>query len=73
MEKYKVLKTWVVGAYKSRTIWLSAGVVGLGLLQTYLPQFKDVIPDAYYGILLSGIGIAIGVLRVLTTRSLTEK
>lgn len=52
---------------KSRTMWFSFLLVILGALLDNFSYLQSVIDQKYYGILLVTIGVAVAVLRFLTT------
>lgn len=60
-------------AWRSRTVRFSLLLVILGQLQVYFPLLQKYLTADLYGFLLSSIGVAVFVLRVLTTVPLAEK
>lgn len=58
---------------KSKTMGFATILVILGIVQQTLPQFEGVIPPDVYGVIVSAIGVAVAVLRVLTNQPLSEK
>jgi hypothetical protein len=61
---------WLRGAWQSRTMWASAAVVLTGAA---VQLDRVVIPPAYTGWSLMVVGVAIGVLRSITSTSLAAK
>ena len=62
--------------FRSKTMWLAFLVEITGILQLIqlsIDEFRVVIPPEYFGYVLVGIGIAIRVMRLLTTTSLDLK
>jgi len=59
--------------WKSRTIWFSIILAILGVVDTNLHLFKDLIGPEYYGFVVTGIGAVVAVLRVVTTKPLKER
>lgn len=58
---------------KSKTAIFGYLVTVLGLLQTNLPDFQSAFSPSTYGVITSGIGFAIIVLRALTNQPLSDK
>ena len=58
------MKAW----FKSKTMWVAFGVGFLGLIQTTMETAP--IPEAYAGIVIGVIGLAIGALRAVTTKAI---
>jgi hypothetical protein len=61
---------WLRAAWQSRTMWAAAAVVMTGAA---VQLGRLVIPPAYSGWVLMVIGVAIGVLRSITTLPLQSK
>lgn len=61
------------GAAKSKTVWLGTALIALTEVAAYMPQFQDMITPDVYGAIIKGIGLAIILLRVVTTKPLVEK
>ena len=57
----------------SRTMWFSFALVILGALYDNFSYIEQLIDPRLYGILLVCIGIAVGVLRFVTTQSLDDR
>jgi len=58
--------------FKSKTMWLGILVTSLGVIETNLPFLQNALGD-YYGYAIMAVGIAIKVLRVVTTQPLSAK
>jgi hypothetical protein len=61
------------GMHKSRTMWFSLALVVLGALMDNFENLRGLIDERYYGIVLVIIGIAVAVLRFLTTKPVGEE
>lgn len=61
------------GAMHSKTMWLALGVAILGAAYDNFSYVQNILDPRWYGVLLVAIGIAVAVLRVLTTLPLDEK
>mgnify|MGYP003340363963 CR=1 FL=1 len=61
------------GMMHSRTMWFSLLLVILGALYDNFSYIEQLIDPRLYGILLVCIGIAVGVLRFVTTQSLDDR
>jgi hypothetical protein len=70
MSTLQRLLLWVRGAWQSRTMWAAAAVVLTGAA---VQLGRLAIPPAYSGWVLMVIGVAIGVLRSISTTSLASK
>ena len=57
----------------SKTMWFSFALVVLGALYDNFSYIEQLINPRLYGILLISIGVAVAVLRFLTTQPLDEK
>ena len=58
---------------KSKTHWLGMIVGILSGVQIFLPQMVTFIPKEAYGIIFGVVGIAIIVLRNVTTQAIEDK
>jgi hypothetical protein len=63
------LKPW----YKSKTLWFNLSIAGLAALETSFSFLQPVIPEAYYGILITVLAIGNALLRVISTKTLIFK
>ena len=61
------------GAMRSKTMWFSLALVILGVVYDNFSYVSNLIDPRLYGILLISIGIAVGVLRFVTTTSLDDR
>ena len=57
----------------SKTMWFSFALVVLGALYDNFSYIEQLISPRLYGILLISIGVAVAVLRLVTTMPLEEK
>ena len=62
-----------MSATRSKTMWFAGAVVALGVLQSNYPLIQHLVPEKYQGLVFVGIGVAVGVLRLVTTKPLSEK
>lgn len=58
---------------KSKTAIFGYLITALGLLQANLPDFQAAFAPDTYGLITSGIGFAIIVLRAVTNQPLSDK
>ena len=58
---------------RSKTMWLALALAILGAAYDNFSYVQNIIDPRFYGILLIVIGVAVAVLRVLTTLPLDEK
>jgi hypothetical protein len=58
---------------KSRTIKFAALLAALGAVQASLELFNAILTPQVYGLITMGIGVAVAVLRVVTTTGLNDK
>lgn len=58
---------------RSKTMWFSFALVVLGALYDNFSYIEQLIHPRLYGILLISIGVAVAVLRFLTTMPLEDK
>lgn len=61
------------GAMRSKTMWFSLVLVILGALYDNFSYIQNLLDPRLYGILLICIGVAVGVLRFVTTTSLDDR
>lgn len=61
------------GIMRSKTMWLAIALAVLGAAYENFSYVQDIIDPRVYGIVLMAIGVAVAVLRVLTTLPLDEK
>lgn len=60
-------------AFKSKTLWFALLLAVLGAVQASTEALTDVLSPSAAGWVTMGVGVAIAVLRVLTTIPLDEK
>jgi hypothetical protein len=71
---WQKFKAYVKGAFRSKTMWLGGIVSALGALSDNAQYLRNIIKDDIgFNTLMIGIGIAISVLRIVTTKPLDEK
>ena len=61
------------GAAKSWTVRFGLALIVLTEVLEYMPEFEGVIPTDTYGAIIKGIGLAVILLRVITTVPLAER
>ena len=61
------------GVMHSKTMWFSLALVILGALYDNFSYIEQLIHPRLYGILLISIGVAVAVLRFVTTMPLEDK
>ena len=61
------------GAMRSKTMWFSFALVILGVVYDNFSYVQNIIDPRLYGVCLISIGIAVAVLRFVTTESLDDK
>lgn len=61
------------GFVVSKTMWFSLALVIVGVVQTQLHVFQRWLTPEWQGILTFVVGIAVGVLRWITTMPLEQK
>ncbi len=66
-------KTKLKGAAKSRTMWLAGALAVAGVVQVNLEVFQAFLTPQAQGMLTLAVGIAVAVLRTVTSSSLDEK
>ena len=66
-------KAVAIGSLKSKTQWVAALVVLLGVIVDNPQAIGNLIPQEYVGKLMSGIGLLFMWLRMVTATSLSEK
>lgn len=70
---FNTIKVWYSRVIRSRTMWLAMLLAVLGAVQASFGLFAEVLTPEVYGIATMVVGVAVAVLRVLTTQSLAEK
>ncbi len=61
------------GATRSKTAWFGLALAVLGVVQAHLDVFGQFLSPAAQGLLTVGVGVAVVVLRWVTTDGLDEK
>ena len=61
------------GAMRSKTMWFSLALVILGFVYDNFSYVENLINPRLYGVFLIGIGLAVAVLRFVTTLPLEDK
>jgi len=54
--------------YQSKTMWFSVALVVFGSLLDNLPMLQSIIDPKYYGLIFTGVGIIVALLRYVTTQ-----
>ena len=57
---------------KSKTMWFAAILAALGVVQTQLPELKELLHD-WYPLMTVGVAAAVAALRMVTRVPLSEK
>lgn len=57
-------------ARKSKTMWFAFALVVFGAIEAGFPYLQSILDPTYYGVLLMVIGVAVAVLRFVTTQPL---
>lgn len=71
---WQKIKAYVKGAFRSKTMWLGGIVSALGALSDNAQYLRNIIKDDIgFNTLMITIGVAISVLRIMTTKPLDEK
>lgn len=67
------MKIWMTRMARSKTLLFSMLLAILGVLQASLDVFTPYLTPQAMGFVTLAIGIAVAVLRVITTQSLSDK
>ena len=71
---WEKLKSYIKGAFRSKTMWLGGMISALGALSDNSQYLRDLIKDDIgFNSLMIGIGVAVSVLRIMTTQPLDQK
>ena len=71
---WQKLKAYVKGAFRSKTMRLGGIVSALGALSDNAQYLRNIIKDDIgFNTFMIGLGVAISVLRIVTTKPLDEK
>jgi len=71
--KKRNMRSLMRSAMKSKTIWLGLALVVLGAMYDNFSYLQSIIHPQWYGIIIVAIGVAVAVLRFVTTLPLEEK
>lgn len=63
------MKQW----YKSKTLWFNLVIAGFAALEASFSFLQPIIPQTYYGILITILTIGNALLRVLSTKTIIFK
>lgn len=63
---------WLVKAAKSKTMLFATLLTVFGAIEASLGMFQDILGQ-HYGIVVSVIGVIVGLLRMVTTDPLSKK
>lgn len=63
----------LIGALRSKMMWLSLALVVLGVLQAHIGLLQQFFTPEQYGWFTAAVGLAVGVLRWVTTLPLEQK
>jgi hypothetical protein len=66
-------KDWLIKAAKSKTVWFSTALTIMGSVELYMPFLKTMIGDHSYGVMLTAVGVIVGLLRFATTNAISDK
>ena len=61
------------GAFKSKTMWLSAALVVFGALIDTSVYLQNVLTPKEFSLTMIILGVLVAILRVITTKPLNEK
>ena len=71
---FEKFKAYIRGAFKSKTMWLGGIISALGALSDNSQYLRNIIKDDIgFNTFMIGLGVAISVLRIMTTKPLDEK
>lgn len=63
----------LIGALRSKMMWFSLALVVLGVLQANIGLFQHFFNPEDFGLLTAAVGLAVGVLRWMTSLPLEAK
>ncbi len=73
-ELWEKLKAYIKGAFRSKTMWLGGMISALGAISDNSQYLRDLIKDDIgFNTLMIAIGVAVSVLRIMTTQPLDQK
>lgn len=61
------------GILKSKTMWFAMALAVLGVFEQSSGLIRQMVGEANFGAVMTGISVAIAVLRVITTQPLSDK
>jgi len=67
---------WLDKIKRSKAMWLAFAVELVGVLQLVkdnIEELRVAIPPEYFGYFLIGVGVAIRIVRIFTTKALSDK
>lgn len=64
---------WIRKIHKSKTMVFALALVIFGAVEANLQLFQPLVPPEYWGAVVTVIGIIVAVLRLVTTKSLSDK
>ena len=67
------IKAYVRGAFKSKTMWFSGLLGGLGALNDNSQYLHAMLDDVSFNELMIAISLAVAFLRLMTTQALDQK
>lgn len=67
------MRSLMRSAMKSKTIWLGLALVILGAMYDNFSYVQNLIHPQWYGVIIVAIGVAVAVLRFVTTLPLDKK
>ena len=71
--KKRNMRSLMRSAMKSKTIWLGLALVILGAMYDNFSYLQDIIHPQWYGVIIVAIGVAVAVLRFVTTLPIEDK
>jgi len=73
-ELWEKLKAYIKGAFRSKTMWLGGMISALGAISDNSQYLRDLIKDDIgFNTIMIAIGVAVSVLRIMTTQPLDQK
>ena len=73
-ELWEKIKAYIKGAFRSKTMWLGGMISALGALSDNSQYLRDLIKDDIgFNTIMIAIGIAVSILRIMTTQPLDQK
>jgi hypothetical protein len=69
----KNMRSLMRSAMKSKTIWLGLALVILGAMYDNFSYVQNLIHPQWYGVIIVAIGVAVAVLRFVTTLPIEDK